>query len=196
MKLRAHHNVIDIAEERWRREQEPAGPMMFVDPPPPPRSHPAAQALLAGILQGWGERENDPALLDAGRRLGEAAQKGQHAASGWRQRAKALWTALGVREARAAVLSPLCRALALPSGLPASALRLGCIRRLDALAGEVGGERLGRDVGQRRLALLGDTIEASAHPLWDAQGDTLLGVLLLASPGSGHVESSPSMAPI
>jgi hypothetical protein len=60
-----------------------------------PPSHPAAQALLGGLLQGIGERENDEAMADAGRRLGEAAEKGPPAAPGWRWRASRLWTSLG-----------------------------------------------------------------------------------------------------
>ena len=39
-------------------------------------SHPAAQALLAGLMQGIGEREKDEALLSAGKRLAEAAERG------------------------------------------------------------------------------------------------------------------------
>jgi hypothetical protein len=130
MRLRAHHNVVDIAEARRERasgvariqlvnfvgyQTQPAEPSRpyFVVPPemltpeeiaalrrrakensayfrkafahlrpsqPPQPSHPTAQALLAGLLQGIGERENDAALLDAGKRLAEVAQKGQPAA--------------------------------------------------------------------------------------------------------------------
>ena len=40
------------------------------------RSHPAAQALLAGLMQGIGEREKDEALVSAGKRLAEAAVRG------------------------------------------------------------------------------------------------------------------------
>lgn len=95
-KLRAHANVLDLAEERRLREAEP--PILFVDPPPPPRSrfHPAAQALMAGIMQGMAEREKDEALLDAGRRLAEAAQKGQQAAPARRWRPRWLRAVLGL----------------------------------------------------------------------------------------------------
>jgi hypothetical protein len=48
----------------------------------PPVSHPShPQALLAGLMQGVAELEDDPALLDAGKRLCEAARKGPPAAS-------------------------------------------------------------------------------------------------------------------
>jgi hypothetical protein len=79
MKLRAHHNVIPLDEERRVREQQRAvdEAVIFVDwtTTTSAPSHPAAQALLAGIMQGIGEREKDEALLDAGRRLGEAATR-------------------------------------------------------------------------------------------------------------------------
>jgi hypothetical protein len=99
MSLQAHSNVVDIEEQRRLREQqrsasEPAYEVMFVNPPPPP-SHPAARALLAGLMQGVGERENDPALIDAGKRLGVAAQKGQPAAAERRWRPKWLRAVLG-----------------------------------------------------------------------------------------------------
>ena len=42
------------------------------------QSHPAAQALLAGLLQGIGERENDQQMQQAGNRLAKAAQSPQH----------------------------------------------------------------------------------------------------------------------
>ena len=44
--------------------------------PDPSKTHPAAQALLAGLMQGLGEKYQDEALLAAGRRLGEAAKQG------------------------------------------------------------------------------------------------------------------------
>jgi hypothetical protein len=97
MRLRAHHNVIDMAEARREREQRAAARVQFVDwCPAPPPSHPAAQALLAGLLQGLGERDKDEAMADAGRRLAEAAQKGQPAAPGRRWRANTIWTSLGL----------------------------------------------------------------------------------------------------
>jgi hypothetical protein len=74
-----------------RRQEQP----MRQNQPPPP-SHPAAQALLAGLLQGMGEREQDAAMADAGQRLAEAAQKGQPAAPRGRWRADWLWTFLGL----------------------------------------------------------------------------------------------------
>jgi hypothetical protein len=146
MKLTAHPNVADLAEERRLREERRAAetavrydmcvPLGFVPmfigfraqepeaaPPKhqfvpqltaqginellqspdmaehvkryagvaenaPSPSHPAAQALLAGLMQGMGEREKDQALIDAGRRLAEAAQNGQQAAPErrWRPR--------------------------------------------------------------------------------------------------------------
>jgi hypothetical protein len=74
MRLRAHANVVPIAEERERRralrfefvnwEAEPSTP-----------SHPSAQALLAGLMQATGEREKDGAMVDAGRWLAEAATR-------------------------------------------------------------------------------------------------------------------------
>jgi hypothetical protein len=93
MRLRVYPNVVSLDEERRQRQAanvtdeayrfHTLGGMVFggiraQEPetaPPPPPSHPAAQALLAGLMQGWGERENDPALLDAGKRLAETAQK-------------------------------------------------------------------------------------------------------------------------
>jgi hypothetical protein len=64
------------------------------------RSHPSAQALLAGIMQAAGEREKDPALLDAGKRLAEVAQKGQSAAPERRWRANWLKGILGLVKRR------------------------------------------------------------------------------------------------
>jgi hypothetical protein len=74
MRLRAHANVVPIDEERERRR---AVRFEFVNwqAEPSPPSHPAAQALLAGLLQGIGEREKDRAMVDAGRRLAEAATR-------------------------------------------------------------------------------------------------------------------------
>jgi hypothetical protein len=107
LKLTAHPNVVDIAEERRVREQqrsagEPEYEVMFIgfqtvpaDPPPPP-SHPAARALLPGLMQGWGERENDPALIDAGKRLGVVAGNGQQAAPERRWRPRWLRAVLGL----------------------------------------------------------------------------------------------------
>ena len=87
--LRAHPNVIPIAEERQRRRDaeradEPvritvcAPPGCFVDwrSEPSRKSHPAAQALLAGLMQGTGERERDAALASAGQWLRQAATQG------------------------------------------------------------------------------------------------------------------------
>lgn len=34
-----------------------------------PKSHPIAQALVAGLLQGLGERAQEAAMIDAGERL-------------------------------------------------------------------------------------------------------------------------------
>jgi hypothetical protein len=84
VRLRAHPNVIDMAA--WRRMRGAneavsislcAPPGCFVDwqPGPSPPSHPSAQALLAGLMQGIGERERDDAMLDAGRRLAQAATR-------------------------------------------------------------------------------------------------------------------------
>jgi hypothetical protein len=75
MPLRAHANVIPIAEERERRR---AVRFQFVNwqAEPSPPSHPAAQALLAGLMQGIGERERDQAMVDAGRQLAEAETRG------------------------------------------------------------------------------------------------------------------------
>jgi hypothetical protein len=80
MRLRAHPNVIPIAEARERRR---AVRVEFVDwraaseaTSSPSQSHPAAQALLAGLMQGMGEREKDGAMVDAGRRLAQAATRG------------------------------------------------------------------------------------------------------------------------
>jgi hypothetical protein len=79
MKLRAHPNVVDLAEERRRRER--AVPFVMSIPPGyravnvAPRSHPAAEALLAGLLLGIGERDNDAAMIAAGKRLADAAQE-------------------------------------------------------------------------------------------------------------------------
>jgi hypothetical protein len=71
MRLKAHDNVADLAEER-RLRAKPEGPLLFVGYcTAPPPSHPAAQALLAGIMQGVGERDGNAAMLDAGRRLAE-----------------------------------------------------------------------------------------------------------------------------
>jgi hypothetical protein len=89
MTLRAHHNVIPIAEERERRRAADLAddhavrfemcvpPGCFVDwrPELSLPSHPSAQALLAGLLQGIGEREKDGAMVGAGRRLAEAATR-------------------------------------------------------------------------------------------------------------------------
>jgi hypothetical protein len=95
MRLRAHANVIPLSEERRAREQRAAARVCFVDwCPAQPPSHPAAQALLAGLLQDLGEREKDEAMADAGRRLAQAAQKGQPAAPRGRWRANRLWTCL------------------------------------------------------------------------------------------------------
>jgi hypothetical protein len=100
--LRAHHNVIPLAESRRERERQSGPVMVFADwsAAPTAPSHPAAQALLAGLMQGIGEREKDEALLDAGRRLAEAAQTAPPAASGWRWRANAIWTWLGLGKRR------------------------------------------------------------------------------------------------
>ena len=108
--LRAHPNVIDMAENRREREQRRAtssavrfqfvgwsaemltsaeiaalrreaketsafARKAFAHLRPPP-SHPAAQALLAGLMQDIGERERDSAMVDAGRRLAQAATRG------------------------------------------------------------------------------------------------------------------------
>jgi hypothetical protein len=88
VKLRPYHNVIPISEALGIGMGPAGWCSACTDPPRPPRprSHPAAQALMAGLMQGIGEREGDPALIDAGRRLGEAAQKGQQAAPQARQR--------------------------------------------------------------------------------------------------------------
>jgi hypothetical protein len=115
MKLTAYPNVTSLAEERRLRgrrhleamsDEEFSRHMMagmvfpnFRAQEPeaaPPRSNPAAQALLAGILQGVGEREKDEALLDAGKRLGDAAQKGQQASPEGRQRPGWLRAILGL----------------------------------------------------------------------------------------------------
>ena len=40
------------------------------------QSHPAAQALVAGLLQRKGIQRNDPKILDAGKRLEEQIKKG------------------------------------------------------------------------------------------------------------------------
>ena len=83
MRLRAHHNVVDLAAER--RAREPAVQFQFVDwvEAAPSPSHPAAQALLGGPMQGMGEWEKDEALLDTGKKLGEAARERRPDASGW-----------------------------------------------------------------------------------------------------------------
>ena len=81
--LRAHPNVIDMAEWKCRRMSSQPVRFEFIgwraaaQSAGPPPSHSAAQALLAGLMQGMGERQNDPALLDAGKRLAEAARKAQ-----------------------------------------------------------------------------------------------------------------------
>jgi hypothetical protein len=112
MKLRAHPNVVSLADARRARERRAAARMQFVGwravemltpeevaalrrrakensayfreafahlrPKPPaaaPPSHPSAQALLAGLMQGMGERAQDAAMTDAGKRLAEAARK-------------------------------------------------------------------------------------------------------------------------
>jgi hypothetical protein len=102
LKLSAHPNVADLAEERRLRTKSDEAPMLFVGfRTAPPPSHPAAQALLAGIMQGAGEREKDEALLDAGQRLAEAAQKAAPAAPERRQRLGWLRRVLGlVRRSR------------------------------------------------------------------------------------------------
>jgi hypothetical protein len=120
VRLRAHPNVISLADERRAREQRAAARLQLVGwrvppdmltpeeiaalrrrakenaayfreafahlrpSPPPPPSHPAAQALLAGIMQGVGERAKDEAMAEAGKRLAEVAQKGPPAAPGKR----------------------------------------------------------------------------------------------------------------
>jgi hypothetical protein len=76
MRLRAHANVIPLSEARRAREQRAAARLQFVGwRATSPPSHPAAQALLAGIMQGVGERETDEAMAEAGKRLAEAARK-------------------------------------------------------------------------------------------------------------------------
>jgi hypothetical protein len=81
MTLTAHPNVISLAEWRRMREQRRVAnqsdddAVRFVMCVPPVASHPAAQALLAGLLQGMGERDGDEALIEAGKRLARAAQK-------------------------------------------------------------------------------------------------------------------------
>jgi hypothetical protein len=61
MRLRAHANVVPIDEERERRR---AVRFEFVNwqAEPSPPSHPAAQALLAGLLQGIGDEAATRAL--------------------------------------------------------------------------------------------------------------------------------------
>jgi hypothetical protein len=54
--------------DRRRRQRDGA--------PKSPRSDAAAQALLAGLMQGMGVRENDPNLHKAGDWLAEAASAG------------------------------------------------------------------------------------------------------------------------
>jgi hypothetical protein len=74
--LRAHANIIPLSEARRAREQQAAARVQFVGwRATSPPSHPAAQALLAGIMQGIGERANDGPLFDAGKRLAEVARK-------------------------------------------------------------------------------------------------------------------------
>jgi len=114
MTLRAHPNVIDLAEKRrdrsavrfqfvgWssaemltpseiqslRREAKETSAFArkaFAHLRPPP-SHPAAQALLAGVMQGIGEREGDEAMVDAGRRLAQAATRGSPRPRPWWRR--------------------------------------------------------------------------------------------------------------
>jgi hypothetical protein len=78
MRLRAHWNVVSLADARREREQRRAAGVQFVDwsaTPAARPSHPAAQALLAGIMQGMGELRKNEALLDAGKRLAEAARR-------------------------------------------------------------------------------------------------------------------------
>jgi hypothetical protein len=106
VKLRVHPNVVALDEERRRRER--CTPFVMCVPPPwfvarctapaepAQASHPAAQALLAGVMLGIGERDKDAAMIAAGKRLAEAAQKGQPAASGRRWPAKWLRTFLGL----------------------------------------------------------------------------------------------------
>jgi hypothetical protein len=65
--------VANLKRERLARMP----PVVFVNyksASPSPRSHPAAQALLAGVMQGMGEREKDEALQSAGATLGRQAQ--------------------------------------------------------------------------------------------------------------------------
>ena len=85
MTLRAHHNVISLADWRRTRGADKAVRFQMCVPPgcfvdwraePSPPSHPAAQALLAGVMQGIGQREKDEAMVDAGRRLAQAAKRG------------------------------------------------------------------------------------------------------------------------
>jgi hypothetical protein len=54
-----------------RVERQPVISLLLQAP-----SHPAAQALLAGLMQGVGEREKDEVLLNGGRKLAEAAERG------------------------------------------------------------------------------------------------------------------------
>ena len=53
-----------------REARSPVIPLLLQGP-----SHPTAQALLAGLMQGIGEREKDKALVSAGRKLAEAAER-------------------------------------------------------------------------------------------------------------------------
>jgi hypothetical protein len=102
------HNVADLAEERRRREERQAGEPRAVSfigwkpysPPPVPKSDPMAQALLAGLMQGIGERSGDAQMVDAGRRLAEAAIEGHQAAQEERKRLGWLRRLLGLLRPR------------------------------------------------------------------------------------------------
>jgi hypothetical protein len=98
MRLRAHPNVISLAEQRGAREHQSEPVVLFVDwsAAPAVPSHPAAQALLAGLMEGVGERTKDEAMADAGKRLAEAAQKGRAVAPGRRWLANAILASLGL----------------------------------------------------------------------------------------------------
>jgi hypothetical protein len=70
MKLRAHHNVINI-DERSRAEHESAVSVTFpgFKTAPASQSHPAAQSLLARLLQRIGARHSDEQMRQAGESL-------------------------------------------------------------------------------------------------------------------------------
>jgi hypothetical protein len=124
MKLRAHHNVVNLDEERRRRER--CAPFVMCVPPPwfcaapdlltareieairrrAKENSAFYQKAFAHLKPGpcTSLRENDLALIDACRRPAEAAQEAHAAASGARWRANWLLGLLGAGQALTAVL--------------------------------------------------------------------------------------------